>query len=199
VAGAVVLAVAIGMLGCGFLTLGQLVKDPGRLDALQNHVNVTSTGPNASFTWTSQGYNVTFTDTSTDHGSTITIWAWEFGDGTPGYLGRTPPTHTYRVTCPGCTEQVTLAVSDAADRQSVATAHVVLQSLGSSSGTGQSPNPASNVPSLGPLTTGVPGALELLLIMFLIGGSVARAGWMLLRREPETVQVPVRPRTALGE
>lgn len=193
VLGAAVLAVAVLLLGVGLLTVYEIAKDPSaRLPRLSNQLSVSVAGPNASFRWASQGYNVTFTDTSTDNGSVITTWAWDFGDNS-GFSGRSPPTHTYAVSCPMCTEQVTLGVKDAAGRASVATATVVVQQHGASSGVGQSPEVST--PNLGPLTSGLPGTLELLVVMFLIGGSVAKAGWNLLRREPEAVKVPVRPTT----
>jgi len=81
----------------------------------------------------------------------------------------------------------------------VATATVVVQQVGNSNGVGQSPASALSAPHLGPLTTGLPIAIELLVIIFLIGGSLTKAAWNLLRRDPETIQVPVRPRSPLGD
>lgn len=192
VVGAVAMAIAIGMIGFGVYTVVQIAKDPsGRLSGLQYRFNVTTTGPTASFSWSSDGYNVTFVDTSTDNGSTITTYAWDFGDGT-GFVGGSPPPHTYAVRCPQCSEQVTLGVTDRAGSHAVATAEVVVQRFGHSNGSAQSALTAP-VPYLGgPLSTW-PAAIELLLIMFLIGFSATKAGWNLLRREPESVQVPVQP------
>ena len=189
--GAGILAVALVLFGVGVYTVYGIAKDPsGHLGGLKQQLNITSSGPNASFSWSSQGYNVTFTDTSTDNGSTITDWAWDFGDGTY-YTGATPPPHVYASTCPRCTENVTLGVTDASGHQSVATAQVTVQKFVSANGVGRSPASPVQVPGgLGNLSESV-GALELLALMFLIGGSVARAGWRLLRREPAAVQVPV--------
>jgi PKD repeat protein len=181
------------MIGLGLYTVYGIANDPStHLKALELEFNVSITGPSASFRWNSQGYNVTFADTSTDNGSTITNWEWDFGDGT-SYSGRAPPTHTYRATCPMCSEQVTLGVTDVAGNHSVATAHVSIQRFGSSSGVGQSPTPSVGGIHSGGLASALPGALELLLVMFLIGISGARAGWHLLRYEPESISVPVRP------
>lgn len=194
--GAGLLAVAVVLLGIGIFTVFGMVKDPSaHLTDLKQQLTVNTTGPNASFSWSSRGYNATFTDTSTDNSSAITSWVWDFGDGT-GYTGATPPTHTYSVTCPMCTEEVTLVVGDAAGHQTTATASVVVQKLGSSSGVGQSPSSQVKEPKPLAVVTEIVTAIELLLVMFLIGGSVAAAGWHLLRRETEAVPVPIRPRTA---
>ena len=194
VVGAVVLAIAIGMVGVTAYTIVEIVKDPsGRLSALQNHINVTSTGPTASFSWSSQGYRVTFTDTSTDNGSAIASWLWDFGDGT-GFAGSSPPPHTYGASCPQCTEQVTLGVTDRAGNHAVATAEVMVQRFGGSNGVAQSPSVAQLVPQLGGALSELPGILELLFLMLLAAFSAGKAAWNLLGREPETVQVPVRPR-----
>jgi PKD domain len=193
VLGAVVLAAAVGMLGVGVYTGYELVRHPSsRLHGLGSPLNVSYSGPNASFAWSSQGYNVTFTDTSTDNGSTLTNWVWDFGDGTPDYDGPTPPPHTYVTTCPRCTEGVSLAVTDAEGHGSAANANVLVQRVGSSSGVGTSVASQLHLPSLGPLSSGLLGAVELVVVMLLIGASAAKAARNLLRREPEPVQVPVR-------
>jgi hypothetical protein len=192
VVGAVVLAVAVAMLGVGAYTAYELARHPSaRLSGYESPLNVSSSGPNASFTWSSQGYNVTLTDTSTDNGSVLTSWAWDFGDGT-GYTGPAPPRHTYATTCPSCTESVSLAVTDAEGHRSVATANVLVQRVGGSSGVGESPISGLSLPNLGPLSSGLLGALELIAVMLLIGTSAAKAARNLLRREPEPVQIPVR-------
>jgi len=197
ITGAVVLAVACGMLAVGAYTVYHIAQDPSaRLQAYESQLSTTTTGPNASFTWSSRGYNVTFTDASTDNGSTITSWQWTFGDGTD-YSGSTPPMHTYSTTCPECTEQVSLVVQDSAGDQSTATANVQVQQTGTASGSSQSNSASSHVPKLGAGLTELPNAVELLLVMFLIGGSSANAGLKLLQREPDPVEVPVRPRTPL--
>lgn len=193
VTGAVVLAIGVVLLGAGIYTVYGIAKDPSsRLQSFKESLNLTTTGPNASFTWASNGYNVTFTDTSTDNGSSLTNWTWEFGDG-GFYFGESPPVHTYSVNCPRCTEMVTLNVTDAKGHTSSAPANVTVQRFGSSNGVSQSSSPVHVPGSLGTVG-GLTGVLELWLIMFLIGASVARAGWRLLRLEPEGVRVPLRPR-----
>lgn len=190
--GAVVLAVAVGILGFALFTTYEVARHPSAwLGGQKSTLSVSSNGPDAAFTWTSEGYNVTFTDTSTDNGSRITSWEWDFGDGT-GFVGPAPPLHTYTTTCVRCTEDVSLVTTDAAGYRSVATASVTVQRTGSSNGLGTSPASQFHLPSFGPLTSDLPGTLELLVIMFLIGGSAANAARNLLSREPETVRVPVR-------
>ena len=194
--GAVVLTLAVALLGFAGLTVYEIAKDPsGRLQALRTPLNVTQSGLFVSFRWSAQGYNVTFNATASSNGSPITAWAWDFGEG-PGVLGGPTATHTYAVTCPRCDEQVTLGVEDAAGGRAVATGEVVLEAHGYSTGVGQSPGSQINTPQLGPLTSGIVGALELVAIMFLVGASVARAGWKLVRTEPETVETPIKPRSA---
>lgn len=192
VLGGVVLAVALILIAVGAYTTYQLVRDPSRVHGVQETLNVTYAGPNASFAWRSTGYTVTFTDMSTDNGSTITTWVWDFGDNTYNQ-NENPPPHTYSETCTTCVVNVTLGIEDAKGRQSVASAEVVLEAMGSANGTGLSPTSQFHAPSLGPLTSGLPQALESIVLMFLIGGSVANAGRNLLREEPEATPVPVRP------
>jgi len=193
--GAVVLVIAVVLLGFAGLTVYEIAKDPsGHLQALRTPLNVTQSGLFVAFRWSSQGYNVTFNATASSNGSPVTAWAWEFGDG-PGILGGPTETHTYAVTCPMCDEQVTLGVQDAAGARAVATGEVALQAHGRSTGVGQSPGSQINTPQLGPLTSGIVGGLELVAIMLLVGGSVARAGWNLVRREPETIDVPIASRS----
>lgn len=192
VVGAVVLAAALGMLGLAAYTAYELVRHPSaRLSGFESPLDISYLGPNASFTWSSQGYNVTFSSTSTDNGSNLTSWVWEFGDGTTGN-GPTPPVHTYATTCLSCTFTVSLAATDAAGRGSVATANVLVQHAGGSSGVGTSPASPFHPPSLGPLSSGLLGTLELVAVLVLIGASAAKAAGNLLRREPESVPVPLR-------
>lgn len=194
VVGAVVLAVAVVLFGIGIYTVYGIARDPSaRLKGFKEQLNITTTGPNVSFSWTSQGYNVTFSDTSTDNTSYITSWIWDFGDGT-GYRGANPPPHAYSSTCPMCTETVTLVVGDAAGNHSTANASVVIQKFGGSSGVSQSSTPKISEPKLATIASEAFAPIELLAFMFLIAGAVAVAGRRLLQREPETIQVPVRPR-----
>jgi len=193
VVGVVVVVVGVVMVVVAASTLVHLARDPAaRNTAFPNTLTLSRTGPNASFSWVSTNYNVTFTDTSTDNGSVLVAWVWDFGDGTPIYDGSSPPTHTYAVNCPMCVETVTLAVNDSQGRHSVATANVTVQARGSSNGVGTSP--AVNLPSFGPLTSGVPEILELLVLMVAIAYSTLRAGRELLRRPWDEVAVPVESR-----
>lgn len=192
--GAVILAVAVLLLGFTVYTAYEIVQAPSsHLHGLNSTLNITVLGPSASFTWSSQGYKVTFTDTSTDNGSKIVSWQWFFGDGTT-FTGPTPPTHTFAATCPVCTVPVVLNVTDQAGDRSTAGANVTIQRVGTASGVSQSTSLQGKVPKVGGLLTEAPTAFELLLLMVLIGSSMARAGGRLMRREPETVAIPVRPR-----
>ena len=175
-------------------TAVQIAKDPSdHLKGLGSNLNVTYIGASASFRWSSQGYNVTLTDTSTDNGSSITSWSWLFGDGTT-FAGRSPPTHLFNTTCSMCTEPILLNVTDLAGHRSSAEANVTLVKGGSSSGAGKAPSILSKVPKIGAAASQIPAGIELVALLLLIAGSMAQAGWRLLRRELETVAVPVRPR-----
>ena len=192
--GAAVLGVAVVLIAVAAVTLVGVVRDPSaHFQALRHSFTVTSHGPSASFDWSSQGYNLTVTDTSTDNGSTIVRWVWDFGDGT-GFVGRSPPVHTYSVACPSCTENVSLGVTDAAGANSAASTNVQIQRFGAANGSALSPTPANKVPQIGGGLLAAPGAVELFLLMFLIAGSVAHAGYRLLLRPLESVSARVRPR-----
>ncbi len=188
------LAVSLVMFAVAISTVVGIAEDPAaRLDPLESSLHVTATGPVASFTWSTVGYDLSVSDTSTDNGSTLATWYWSFGDGTY-YSGKTPPTHAYSSTCSRCSETVSLAVTDAKGAHSVANATVVIQQSGSSSGAGSAESIQGKLPHLGGLATSLPAAIELLLVMFLIAGAAAKAAGNLLLREPDSVQVPIRPR-----
>jgi hypothetical protein len=194
VVGAVVLVAALVVLGVAGYTTYQVAKDPSaRLSGLKLGVNVTTSGPVASFSWSSDGYSVSFTDTSKDNSSTITQWIWEFGDGTTS-TAQNPPPHTYTTACGACVENVSLGVKDTEGRTSATSTNVQVQATGAASGTAAAPSPVS-IPSLSGAITDL-GGLELILVMFLIGGSMANAARHLLQREPAAVDVPVRPQPA---
>ncbi len=193
IVGIAVLAVALILLTVAVYTTVQILRDPSaRLKGLGSTFGPSSTGPSASFNWTTHGYNVSVTDTSVDNSSTITSWVWKFGDGTT-YDGEHPTVHTYAVACPSCTETVSLAVKDAAGASSAASANVRLQSNGRFDGVSGSSS-GGKLPTFAGLAAELPAAVEALLLLFLIAASLLRAAWNLLRREEETVGVPIRPR-----
>jgi len=194
------------LLAVTFFTAYGIARDPSAFIVSQaSHFNTTSSGPAASFTWTTQGYNATFRDTSSDNGSTIRSWVWGFGDGTT-YSGETPPVHAYAVTCAQCTENVTLTITDQAGRQSIASASVQVQRTGTDGGVGVSSSSLLSSLDLGGFLSTLAGPFESifllflgLLIMFLVGGALTRAGWNLLRPRPETIQLRVKPKSLLRE
>jgi hypothetical protein len=192
--GAVLLAVGVLLVGFTVYTAYEVAKDPGaHLKGLKSSLNVTTEGPSASFAWSAQGYNVSVTDTSTDNGSTIASWFWLFGDGTT-YTGRSPPVHTYATSCFQCVEHIVLNVSDRAGYRTTAVGNVTLERNGFTSGATQSPSLQGKIPTPGGMVTALPTVLELFLFMMLIAGSITSAGVQLLRREPRSVPIPVRPR-----
>ncbi len=193
--GVAVLATGLVVLGVAVDTTWALVHDPSAHLAKYGTPFATSTqGPTASFRWASHGYNLTVTDTSSDNGSTIVNWTWSFGDGNTSYA-EAPSVHTYTVTCPSCTENVSLAVRDAAGDRSGAMAQVQLARAGAFSGASRSSSQVS-LPSIGGWVTELPTAVELLLVLFLIAGALLGAAGKLFRREEDDVEVPVLPRTA---
>ena len=165
-----------------------LAANPGPF--LQRQLPSSTQGPTAVFTWSSQNLSVTFTDRSQAGSSLITSYSWEFGDNATSTEQN--PTHAY-----GNSRQyaVRLTVRDQNGKQSNTESQVNVQNPGNNNGSSNvSPNINFDIG-----TALLPVAIALLttglyVVSFLVGGSLVKAGWNLIRPRPETIRIRLKPR-----
>ncbi len=195
------------ILGIGILALGLVVilftfsqafsiaTNPGPWLRNQLPQQQQPTGPSASFDWTSNDVTATFADSSRPGDAQIVLWDWDFGDGQRGSAQN--PTHTYSSYT---TYQASLVVRDANGKESLAVTQVITVLGDTRSGRGvNTPTGAGlnlNLDFAGVL---LPIAVVLLtfglfLIMTVVGGSVMKAGWNILKPKPETIHVRLKPK-----
>jgi hypothetical protein len=190
-----VLALGLGLLVFTFSHALALAGSPGDFLRSQMPQNQTPTGPAASFRWDSNGFNATVVDTSRPGDSAIASWQWDFGDGSR-QSGQNPGMHTYASPGP---YQVSLIVQDGNGKEGQALAQVAAVPMQTRSGesvvdptTGLSLN-LDFAGILQPLAVVLlTGAMYLVLAV--VGGTVTKAGWNLVKPKPETVRVRIKPR-----
>lgn len=196
-----VLALGIAILLVAFGMSFSIASDPGEYIRSQIPESADEPqGPEASFRWTSDGYQVDFTDSSTQGNASIVSWQWDFGDG--GTSGLRNPQHTY--TRNG-TYTVKLIVRDGNDLENSALSEV--QVFPGNQGGGNSMPDFGNLEEaldpgqlLGPLSDLAVGVAAvsvtflMLLIVWLVGASVTKAGWNMVRPRPETIRVRIKPK-----
>jgi hypothetical protein len=163
-----------------------------------NTASGSTTAPDAAFAYSINGYTVTLTDESHPGSTPITATYWSFSDGNTSAQANT--THTY--TRAGAFN-VTLAIEDRNGNveESAAIVHVGTGATGTGVGT-PSVSPIVNAGSavgalVGGTLSGVVKIAEttsLLLVMFLVGAAILKAGWNLITPKAETISVRVRPK-----
>jgi len=156
-------------------------------------------GPQAQFAWSVNGFQLTLTDNSRGNGEPITSTYWSFADGNSTSAGNT--SHTY---ARAGNYNVTLLVEnrDGSVAQSWATVHVGSGSTGSGTGS-PSLAPGGSVQSVlggvfGGTLSGIARTSEMfivLVVMWMVGASILKAGWNLITPKSETIQVRVKPRS----
>ncbi len=170
------------------VTVIGLAANPGPW--MQRQLPSSAQGPTALFAWHSEGLNVTFSDQSTEGSARITTYAWQFGDGGTGSGAN--PSHTY-VSSGGYT--VELTVTDENGRTSHASTQVNPQNVGTNNG---GTNPGQGGVNLDIGSAIFPIAIAILtsglyIVGFLVGGSLVKAGWNLIRPRPETIRIRLKP------
>lgn len=188
-------------LGLGLLTAGVVVlafvlvsalglaANPGPFMGRQVQAASSGTPPVAFFTWTSNDLTVTFTDISIGRGAPIASRTWDLGDGTQS--SEPGPSHPY----PGNgTYMVLLRVRDEAGLEAIAGAQVNVQQGANNQGASETSQGQEFdlgrvlIPvGIATLTFGLYG------VSFLVGGSLVKAGWNLIRPRPETIRIRLKP------
>ena len=158
-----------------------------------------SKGPTAAFSWTVNGFSVTFTDTSSPGSSAISSSYWNFGDGNTTYANNTAHLYTRSGIFNASLE---VQDSSGAVSESNGLVHVGPGSTGGGQGS-PSVSPSSILGSLlnfnlGSDVTGFLKVIEtfaVIILVWLIGASILKAGWNLITPKSETIQVRVKPRS----
>jgi hypothetical protein len=145
--------------------------------------------PLAVFAWFANNTSAEFRDVTTAGSSPIQSWSWDFGDGGTG--NTRDATHAYGA--PG-EYFVRLTVRDTNGLEAVAATRVNVVGGGSNNGRSET------MPDLGFDFGAVllPVAVALLttgmwIVGFLVGGSLVKAGWNLIRPRPETIRIRIKP------
>ena len=206
--GIVLLVVGLIVLFIGFYFAITIVLNPrAYLDSMTSGTSdETVTGPRAEFRFTINDFTVSFTDASEQGDSSINQWNWDFGDGNNAG-GQTPPPHTYMGNFSGT---VRLTVRDGNDKESSALGSVRV-ALGEHSSGNSQPDYSTDLSAIdmGDITrplvelvrgvAAVAGTFFMLLIVCIVGGSVLKAGWNLIRPRPETIRVRIKPKDLQAE
>jgi len=207
--GSILLVVGLIVLFIGFYFAITIVLNPrAYLDSQTPSSNdQTAKGPTAEFRFTIDNLMVTFQDASKQGESSINSWQWDFGDGSSA-SGPSPPPHTYGGNFSG---NVRLTVRDGNDMESSALGNVHV-AMGEHSSGNSAPDYSTNLGNainfgdiaqplvnLGRGVAAVAGTFFMLLIVCIVGGSILKAGWNLIRPRPETIKVRIKPKDLQAE
>ncbi|MGP8077829.1 MAG: PKD domain-containing protein [Thermoplasmata archaeon] len=155
--------------------------------------------PQAAFDWTVGGFTVTLTDRSQAGSAPITSTYWQFSDGNSS--GVASGSHTYSRSG---NYNVSLIVEDKNGNAAVTSASIHVGTGATGSGTSSpSMTPGGNIGSIlggaiGGTLGGILTTMEtfvLLVVMWMVGGSILKAGWNLITPKAETIQVRVKPKS----
>ena len=201
--GIALLLAGVGLLLTGFAFAFGIVSNPsGYIErqippAVQQN---TTAGPHASFMFNVTGFSVSFNDNSRQGDAGIVSWDWDFGDGSRS--NQQNPQHTYSTNFSGF---VRLTVRDANDKQNAAVGNV--QAFPGANTAGNSTVDPGDIagsldfgavfaPIIGILiaVTAVITTFFMLMIMWLVGASITKAGWNLIRPRPETIRIRIKPK-----
>jgi len=194
IVGGIVLAFGIVILLFVFVSAFTLVGGSG--DFIRQQVpELSKKAPTCSFHWNSNGLNVNFNDNSQEGSSPITDYQWQFDDGQSA--SQKNPTHTYSQPKD---YNVQLKITDQNGMGADCSSQVSVDPNGSKQGNSQS----SGSINIDMTSMILPIALVLLvmglyLTMMLVGASITKAGWNILRPRPDVVQVRVRPKDIVVE
>ena len=200
--GFVLLGVGVSLLLVGFGIAFGIVGNP--VGYLQSQIppsaqNATQ-GPRASFMFTVTNLAVDFTDNSQSRDALIVGYDWDFGDGVRS--NQRNPSHTYTQNFSGF---VRLTVRDDRGRENSAIGSVQAGPGANLQGNSMAdPGDIAGSIDLGSVlapvvnvvigTAAVVATFFMLFIMWLVGASLTKAGWNLIRPRPETIRIRVKPK-----
>jgi len=201
--GSALLVFGIVLLMVGFYFAYSIVSNPsGYLNSqMPGNDETSKKGPRADFRFTLNNLSVSFEDSSQQGDAQIVSRHWDFGDGQT-IDGSTTPSHTYMTNFSG---NVRLTVRDSNNKENSALANIQARP-GEHTNGNSAPDPGDIASAfnfqdiLGPLMS-LPFALAagflaflMLFIIWLVGASILKAGWNLIRPRPETIRVRIKPK-----
>lgn len=146
------------------------------------------TPPRAFFAWSSNGTTVDFEDMSSAGSSPIATWEWDFGDGR--MASTRDAAHTYAQTGDYI---VRLTVLDENGLQAAAGTQINVMTSGSNGGSSEGDGGFSLSNLFLPFGL-VILTIGLYIVVYLVGASLVKAGWNLIRPRPETIRIRLKPR-----
>ncbi len=201
--GAVLLIFGIVLLMVGFYFAFSIVSNPsGYLESQMPGLDdATEKGPRAEFRFTLNDMSVSFEDSSQQGDAQIVSRHWDFGDGQT-VDGSTTPSHTYTTNFSG---NIRLTVRDSNDKESSALGYIQARQGEHTTGNsmpdvGDIANTFSIGDLIGPLMALPYGlaagflAFLMLFIIWMVGASILKAGWNLIKPRPETIRVRIKPK-----
>lgn len=202
ISGFIVLGLGIALLIASFVIAAGFVSSPGAFLRSQTSGSGTDqpSGPRASFTYNVTGLDIEVHSNSQQGDASITSYEWDFGDGSSA-SGQNAM-HTYPGDFSG---YVRLTVRDGNNKENSAIASV--QASPSVDIRGNSMTDPADIASsfdfssvFGPIVGAVSGVVIALLVftglftMWLVGASITKAGWNLIKPKPEMIRVRVKPK-----
>jgi len=197
-----VLALGIALLLVAFSIAWGIARNPADYVAslMPQPPPAEPAGPRAAFRWTADGLTANFNENSTPGDASIATWFWDFGDG--GSSGERNPQHTFALQG---TYFVRLTVRDGNSKESSGVSNV--QALPGVQSGGNSAADIGDITAgfdlsaiaaplvnLGVGIAAVVATFMMLTVMAIVGGSITKAGWNLIRPRPETIRVRIKPK-----
>jgi hypothetical protein len=194
--GFAILALGIVILLFTFIQALALVTGPGdyfREQFPEDEEEETFEAPRARWSWSSNDLTVDFSDETEEGDGAITRWSWEFDDG--GTSSQQHPQHTYGN--PG-NYRVRLEVEDENGETSTSYGDIYVEMGNHQSGSSEEDMgdfdfnfDIGNV--MGPMAAAWLVSI-LYIVMFLVGGSLVKGGWNLIKPGPSTVKLKIKPK-----
>lgn len=145
--------------------------------------------PRAQFSWSTDDLDVQFSDEAEEGDASITSWDWNFNDGATS--NQQNPQHTYG---DSGDYRVRLEVEDTNGETSTSYGEVFVEMGRQDGGTSEGDGRESGFDlNFGSMAGGFLVAI-LFLVMFLVGGSLVKGGWNLIKPGPSTVKLKIRPK-----
>jgi PKD repeat protein len=194
--GFVILALGIVILLFTFIQALALVTNPGdyfREQFPEDEEEETFEPPRARFSWDANDLSVDFSDETEQGDGSITSWSWEFDDG--GMSSQRDPQHTFNN---DGNYRVRLEVEDENGETSTSYGDIYVEMGNQDNGRSEESEGSfgldfnfGNV--MGPAAAAWLVSI-LYIVMFLVGGSLVKGGWNLIKPGPSTVKLKIRPK-----
>jgi PKD repeat protein len=190
--GGILLAVGIVVLFFTFYQTMLLAQNPGDYFREQfPEEEEEAQGPEARFSWSSDNLDAWFMDESEEGDTPITSWEWSFGDGSTS--SEQNPSHTFNS---DGDYRVRLRVEDQNGLTSSVDSNLYIERQNQNNGESEGDYGDFNfemgnfaLPFAAAILVGI-----LFIVMYLVGASLVKAGWNLLKPGPSTIKMKIKPK-----